>query len=417
MRQPTPLHLFEGFGIELEYMLVDAETLAVLPLTDQVLRAVAGSYVSEVDMGNIAWSNELVLHVIELKTNGPAAALCDLPAAFAANIAHINMILASLGGRLMPSAMHPWMDPRHDMRLWPHDYNPVYEAFNRIFDCRGHGWANLQSVHLNLPFADDTEFARLHAAIRLLLPLLPALAASSPFLEGQASGWLDTRLEMYRNNARRIPSVSGKVIPEAVFTQHDYEHDLLGQIYHDIAPYDPAGILQHEWLNARGAIARFDRNAIEIRVLDIQECPLADLAICSAIVAVLQALVNERWCSLAQQQAWEVEPLQAILLETIRSAEQAVLHDSAYLHTFGFPAAPPCTTGDMWHYLLESTQMLTSESPWSYPLQTILHQGPLARRLLQAVGEAPTQARLQEVYRLLCTCLATDSLFTAASYA
>ena len=48
-----------------------------------------------------------------------------------------------------------------------------------------------------------------------------------------------------------------------------------------------------EWLNARGAIARFGRGTIEIRVLDVQECPQADLAICAAVVEVLQALVAE----------------------------------------------------------------------------------------------------------------------------
>ena len=50
----------------------------------------------------------------------------------------------------------------------------MYEAYDRIFDCRGHGWANLQAVHLNLPFSGDEEFGRLHAAIRLVLPIMPA---------------------------------------------------------------------------------------------------------------------------------------------------------------------------------------------------------------------------------------------------
>ena len=43
-------------------------------------------------------------------------------------------------------------------------------------------------MHVNLPFADDAQFARLHAAIRLVLPLLPALAASSPIAEGSVIG-------------------------------------------------------------------------------------------------------------------------------------------------------------------------------------------------------------------------------------
>src|SRR5690606_30349750 len=126
----------------------------------------------------------------------------------------------------------------------------------RIFDCRGHGWANLQSVHLNLPFANDDQFGRLHAAIRLLLPLLPALAASSPLIESRRSGLLDTRLDVYRSNAARIPSVSGQVIPEPVYTRSDYDREILQRMYRDVAPFDPDGTLQHEWLNARGAIAR-----------------------------------------------------------------------------------------------------------------------------------------------------------------
>ena len=71
----APLRLFQGFGIELEYMIVDARTLDVRPLCDRAIEAELGEVASDVERGEIAWSNELALHVIELKTNGPAAAL------------------------------------------------------------------------------------------------------------------------------------------------------------------------------------------------------------------------------------------------------------------------------------------------------------------------------------------------------
>ncbi len=282
------LSLFEAFGVELEYMIVADDSLSVKPITDEVLRAVAGSYQSEVELGDIAWSNELSLHVIELKTNGPTREMCELPELFHQQVVRINRLLQPHAARLMPTAMHPWMDPHEELRLWPHDYNSVYESFNRIFDCRGHGWANLQSVHLNLPFANDQEFGQLHAAIRLILPVLPALSASSPVIEERITGYCDTRLDVYRNNAALIPSVTGRVIPEAVYTRADYDRTIFQTMYRDIASRDPQGILQHEWLNARGAIARFDRQTIEIRVLDVQECPLADVSICAAIIGVLR---------------------------------------------------------------------------------------------------------------------------------
>src|SRR5690606_7705226 len=114
-------------------------------------------------------------------------------------------ILAPMGAMLMPTAMHPWFDPATETRLWPHEYSPVYETYNRIFGCQGHGWSNLQSMHVNLPFANDEEFARLHAAIRLALPILPALAASSPLVEGRVTGLADSRLDFYRFNSRRLP--------------------------------------------------------------------------------------------------------------------------------------------------------------------------------------------------------------------
>ncbi|MGH8533288.1 MAG: carboxylate-amine ligase, partial [Gammaproteobacteria bacterium] len=232
----SPLSLFGGYGIELEYMIVDRASLDVSAIADKLIHAVAGDYRSEVEQGELAWSNEMVLHVIEIKTNGPAGALEPLAGLFQRDITRINELLAPYEACLMPGAMHPWMDPRSDTRLWPHEYNPVYESYDRIFGCQGHGWSNLQSVHLNLPFAGDAEFARLHAAIRVLLPVLPALAASSPIVEGQVTGMLDYRLEAYRLNARKIPSITGRVIPETVSSRGDYEAVILGPMYRDIAP-------------------------------------------------------------------------------------------------------------------------------------------------------------------------------------
>lgn len=408
MKKVSRLGLFEGFGIELEYMLVDAKSLAVLPVADQLLRAVAGETVGEVEMGELCWSNELVLHVIELKTNGPSASLSGLVPVFHAHLQRINALLEPLGGRLMPGAMHPWMDPVRETCLWPHDNSPIYETYNRIFGCRGHGWANLQSVHLNLSFSGDEQFARLHAAVRLLLPVLPALAASSPVMDGKVTGLLDNRLEVYRFNQDRIPSVTGRVIPEPVFTRANYEAQILRTLYRDIAPHDPEGILQEEWLNSRGAIARFERDTIEIRLLDIQECPAADLAVAALIVAVLKALTEERWGTLAEQQGWEIAPLEAILLVAIRDGDEAIIDDQRYLAAFGFPGKR-ATAGELWRSL--ASRLLSPEEEIRGPLTTILQQGPLARRLLHALGRAPSPERLREVYRELCHCLAEGRLF------
>ncbi len=410
----APLHLFEGVGVELEYMIVDAETLSVLPVADRVLHAVAGEYAGEVELGAISWSNELALHVIELRTTGPAPGLGGLAARFQESVREINALLAPMGGRLMPSAMHPWMDPHREMRLWPHDHSVVYQAFNRIFDCRGHGWANLQSAHLNLPFADDEEFALLHAAVRLLLPLLPALAASSPVVEGRPTGLLDSRLDVYRTNAARIPSVTGKVVPESVSTRREYEDRILRPMYEDIAPLDPEGILRHEWLNARGAIARFDRNTIEIRVLDVQECPLADLAIC-AFVSQLLSMLTFAYKVPGEQPVIDTDRLDSILRDTTRDGDEAVISDASDLGIVDCDLGPTCTAGELWQSLFRScAERGMIEDEFVGPLELILREGPLARRLLRALGGRPDRGTIERVYRELCDCLAEGRMFEGA---
>lgn len=406
-KTPARLRLFEATGIELEYMIVGRESLEVLPISDALLQAAAGALTSDFEDGQIGWSNELVLHVIELKTNGPAANLLDQPALFQASLARIDALLEPLGARLMPTAMHPWMEPLRETRLWPHDASVVYEAFDRIFDCRGHGWSNLQSMHINLPFADDAEFARLHAAIRTLLPILPALSASSPFVEGRATGIQDNRMRFYRGNAARIPSVAGLVVPERMSSRAEYEGVLLERIYNDLAPHDPEGVLRYEFANSRGAIARFDRYAIEIRVLDVQECPLADLAIAALVRDVLGALVAERWSSQAKTDALATEELAEILWRCVEDSGEARVSEPAYLAAFGLEAADAGRTADIWRRLMQA--VWSDDSPqarvFRAPVELILEQGTLSRRILRATGPEPSRERLAEVYRELCDCL------------
>jgi gamma-glutamyl:cysteine ligase YbdK (ATP-grasp superfamily) len=406
------LHLFDAFGIEIEYMIVDAETLSVRPIADELLKAVAGAYEMEVDRGALCWSNELALHLIELKTNGPVSSLQNLHESFQRDVGVIDELLRPMGARLLPSAMHPWMGT-DQLRLWPHEDDVIYQALDRVFDCRGHGWSNLQSMHINLPFADDRELERLHAAIRLILPILPALAASSPFVDGAASGYLDTRLEVYRHNAKRIPSVSGRVIPEAVFSKRDYEV-LLESIYRDLAPLDPDGTLQHEWINARGCIARFDRMALEIRVLDVQECPRMDLAIAGATVAVTQAFVEETWAPLADQRAWHETELEKILLSTIADADDATIDDARYLEAFGLTGTRSIRAGELWQHLIETQVETRSEyASAGEALRIISREGCLARRIMRATGPDPSPASLREVYLQLADCLARGQAFSS----
>ncbi len=399
-------HLFDVYGIELEYMIVDKDSLNILPISDLALTDAAGHLVSDFEDGPITWSNELVMHVIELKTSGPVPTLNGLGEKFQTSLLHLQQILEKRNAALLPSAMHPWMNPNLEARLWPHDNNEIYDAYNRIFSCQGHGWSNLQSMHINLPFADDQEFAKLHTAIRFLLPLLPALSASSPIVENKLTGIMNNRLAYYEKNQKAVPRIAGQVIPEPVLSEEEYQSEILEKIYQDITPHDPDEILREEWLNSRGAIARFDRNAIEIRVLDLQECPRMDLAIADFIVSILKCLVSETFLSFKAQLAFSTESLKQIFDATVKDADQALINNTEYLQAWGLESKPAEAREIFTHLLAKITA--ANQSPCdSEALNYIFKNGTLARRLEKSL----TANTVFAVYQKLSRCLFNNTPF------
>ena len=405
------LHAFAGYGIELEYAIVDATTLDPRPLAEPLLRALKSGRPTRIDGVDIDWSNEIVSHVVEIKNAAPVSTLEPLVGAFRDGVARTARSVGEFDALLMPTGMHPWMDPR-TAELWTHSDSAVYSAFDRLFDCRRHGWANLQSMHINLPFADDDEFTRLHAAVRLVLPLIPALAASSPFADARRMPFLDYRLEVYRTNAERVPAITGAVIPDNARGRADYQTGVLEPMYRDIAVDDPDRVLQHEWLNARGAIARFDRSALEIRLCDTQECARADLAVATIITAVVRALYQERWQRLDAQQALSTPRLAALLQAGIRDGEEAIIADADYLRALGV-CDPALRAGELWAHIVDECDAMASALNQGYraPVDTILAQGPLARRIVRALDGDSDRKQLAAVYRRLCDCVTRDELF------
>ena len=230
------------------------------------------------------------------------------------------------------------------------------------------------------------EFGRLHAAVRLVLPLLPAIAAASPIVEGELTANLDSRLAVYRQNQRLVPIDHGQGRSGTGIHPGGIRRSDLRVIRKDIARLDTDGVLDPEWVNSRGAIARFSRGSIEIRVIDAQESASMSVAVAGAAVAVVRALAEERFTS---------------------SAEQRGFHESAPradLHRRRRPAAatPSSTTSGSWLAMgcaraaaRSASCGLTSRSALDLRadgapggIDVILRQGTLSERILSACGRA-----------------------------
>ncbi len=401
--------LFSVLGIEIEYMLVDKETLAVQPKSDLILSQLAGSPVNEVILGEIAASNEFVLHVIELKNNGPRPPDHPIAQQFQQTIMRLQPLLDQYHLQLLPTGAHPWMDPLTETKRWPHGNSVIYKQYDTIFNCKGHGWANLQSMHVNMPFANDHEFCQLHNTIRLLLPLLPALAASTPILDGKKTNLLDSRLDFYGKNQQRIPSISGEIIPEFIHSEEQYQSEILKPMYRDISAHDPEGILQYEWLNSRAAIAKFEYQAIEIRILDSQECVNADIAIAKAIHAILKSW-HDSGSELHVKKIYSTKKLKTLFDHSIKNGFAVVIDDSALLEQWQLPNKHPMTLHDAWSLLIERISPELDQTS-QQALEHILRHGNLSERILRACNNDFSKEKLTYVYRELGDCLVKNQQF------
>ena len=282
---------FEVAGLEVEYATVDRDLNAISAVAP-ALRALAGRPTSDCDLGHVAFSNEIADHVLELKTPEPVRSLRDAEGRLFEGVQRISAVLrVQSGARLLPTGMHPWLDPRR-ARLWSRSNSRIYGTYARLFDVQTHGWMNVHSTHLNLPMGRGEEAVAMMNAAALIIPYLPALAASSPMYDGELQAAADGRLAWLLGHQARIPESQGEIVPEYATGLADYRRLVLGSMYRALDDLPDAGALRHEFFNARGAVFKLSRRSLEIRVLDTQECVLMDVAIAVFVRSALRALVR-----------------------------------------------------------------------------------------------------------------------------
>lgn len=279
---PREYRAFEVVGLELEYVIVD-DQLRPIHGAETLLRALAGRPASDASLGPIGVSNEFFQHIIEVKNEYPLGRMSDVEGALVEGVGRVRDVLQKeLGARLLPTGMHPFFDPRGAKR-WTRSGRPIYEAYARLFDTQTHGWANVQSCQVNLPMGREHEAVAMMNATALVVPYLPALAASSPFSEGKKAAWVDHRIEHLIEHQSRLPESLGELVPEYLSNYGDYRRNVLAPMYAAVDRLTNARTLRHEWLNARAAVFKPSRSSMEVRVLDTQECILMDVAIAAFV--------------------------------------------------------------------------------------------------------------------------------------
>lgn len=276
----------EMLGPEHEFSL-NTPDLIPLPITDRVIKRIRGRMANTVEIGAVSLGKELQKHVIELAPNIPFRS----PTSFEEVMQDIVVWLVdflekAFGAILLGCGMHPLFE-LDEGKIWDHWDRKIYTIYDKIFNLRQHGWLNIQSFQLNLSFNGEKDGIELHNRLMNLLPYLPAIAAASPIFESKIGDYMDNRLFFYGQNQKEIPQIAGAIIPEFVNSFEDYHQRILGTSYQALLSHS-APELMKEWVNSRSAIIRFQRNAIEIRIIDEQECIKSDVALSCLIRALMR---------------------------------------------------------------------------------------------------------------------------------
>ena len=188
-------------GIEEEFSILDPDTLELLPRFEQLYDAAAAS--DELLHGAI--TGELISAEIEIVSGAGS----DLHVAMARQRERRRRLFALAGAQgvaLGATGTHPWADYRHQPIIETEHYRRVEEGLKYV------AWRNNTfSLHVHVGVRDIDRAVRVCDRLREVLPLLLAISANSPYLDGRDSGLHSTRTQSFTKSFPRcgIPDPFG----------------------------------------------------------------------------------------------------------------------------------------------------------------------------------------------------------------
>ncbi len=258
-------------------------------------------------------------------------------------------------------------------------------------------------LRLDLHFVRESDFGRLHAAVRMVLPLLPALSASTPFRDGRATGLHSARLRACVDLYDRHPERVGAFVPEPVFDPNDHDREVLGPIARAMGSSKRGDSQDPQALNLRSATAHLDQGIISIHGIDAQENAAADMAVIEFTIAVLRALVAGRWSSNYLQRAWSSEDLMSVMLATIRDGSGATIANRDYLFMLGMLKQEQVSVSALLKHLFVELYGELSENARGH-VGLIIEHGCLSARMLARAGKRPGTDKIRGICAQLAAC-------------
>jgi glutamate---cysteine ligase / carboxylate-amine ligase len=248
-------------GLEEEFAVLDPRSLDLVARFEELRDAAAES--DPVLAESI--SGELISSEIEIRSGRGE----DLGAALAAQRdrrTRLFALAAERGAALGATGTHPWADYREQHIIETEHYRRVEEGLKYV------AWRNNTfSLHVHVGVRGGDRAVLVCDRLRPMLPLLLAISANSPFLDGRDSGLHSARTQIFTKSFPRcgVPDAFGSWDAFAEYI------DFLVRT-HSIVEYTQV------WWSIR---PHFSFGTVEVRICDAQPTAAESEALAALIVA------------------------------------------------------------------------------------------------------------------------------------
>jgi carboxylate-amine ligase len=187
-------------GLEEEFAILEPETLDLVPGFERLRAAAQADAVLRESV-----CGELISSEIEI-VSGVGASLHDALARQRERRRRLFAMAAGEGFALAATGTHPWADYRRQAIIDTEHYRRVEEGLRYV------AWRNNTfSMHVHVGVRDADRAVRVCDRLRPVLPLLLAISANSPYLDGRDSGLHSARTQSFTKSFPRcgVPDAFG----------------------------------------------------------------------------------------------------------------------------------------------------------------------------------------------------------------
>ncbi|MEQ9371161.1 MAG: glutamate--cysteine ligase [Coleofasciculus chthonoplastes F3-SA18-01] len=343
--------LSKGFEIE---MYTGTPLGEIVGLSDRIVASLDG-FMREPDTRNVEY------------TTAPLCCYDRLLCALLRPRQHLRAYLKTLGNyTLIPGSTLSLGGSDRFYRSDPQ--NPYHDYIEQTYGSN----VVTASVHINVGISDPELLMQACRLVRVEAPLYLALSASSPFLDGQATGYHSTRWAIFPQTPSQVPLFENHA-HFIEWTEAQLEAETMCNV-------------RHLWSSVRpnGNRRPYDLNRLELRICDLIVDPIALLAITALLEARLTQVLNDP--TLDPLYGGKVSTRAADLVALTQANERAVARSSLDAQLTHWQDGRTISAREWIDELYQEVLPIAKAKGFSCflsPLKKILRQGNTAGQWLQ----------------------------------